>query len=60
MDFKFTSGPAYILFIVCILLLVVTKLYTTSIGELLLGALIWYSGRRAYKEVKLAGLDVKK
>jgi len=58
MDFKFTSGPAYVLFVLCIFILVYTGKYTSGVGEVFLGALIWYSGRRAYKEVKLANLSM--
>ena len=53
MTFKFTSGPTYLLFVLCIMVLAFIKdaSFSTT-AEVLLGAMVWYTGRRAYKEVK--------
>lgn len=59
MQFRFTSGPSYVLFVLCALALVFFKdLDPKTALEVLLGALVWYTGRRAYKEVKLANISM--
>ncbi len=57
--FKFSSGPAYVLFVSLITIYALIKsapfdAYATAT----FGALVWYTGRRAVKEVKLAGLTM--
>lgn len=59
MTFKFSSGPAYVLFVLCVIVFVFLKgLSPTTAIETLLAALVWYTGRRAYKEVKLANVSI--
>ena len=59
MTFKFSSGPAYILFVVLITAFAFIKGTTfDAYATALFGALVWYTGRRAYKEVKLTGLTM--
>lgn len=59
MKFIFTSGPAYVLFVFCVSLYAFVKGATfDAYATALFGALVWYTGRRAYKEVKLANITM--
>jgi len=59
MTFKFTSGPAYVLYVLCIVGFALIKGATfNELATALTGALVWYTGRRAYKEVKTAQLSM--
>ena len=59
MKFDFNSGPAYLLYVLCITSFAYIKGATfEAYGAAIFGALVWYTGRRAYKEVKLAGLTM--
>lgn len=59
MTFSFTSGPAYVLYVACIVGFALIKGATfDAVATALFGALVWYTGRRAYKEVKLANITM--
>ena len=59
MTFPFTSGPAYVLYVICIVGFALIKDATFDVvATALFGALVWYTGRRAYKEVKLANITM--
>jgi hypothetical protein len=59
MTFKFTSGPAYVLFVVLVTAFAYVKGTTfDAYATALFGALVWYTGRRAYREVKLANITM--
>ena len=59
MTFKFTSGPAYVLYVLCIIGFGLVKNATfEAVATALTSALIWYTGRRAYKEVKAGQLTM--
>lgn len=59
MTFSFTSGPAYVLYVVCIIAFAFVKGGTfNEVATALFGALVWYTGRRAYREVKLANISM--
>ena len=59
MTFKFTSGPAYVLYVICIVAFALIKgAAFDAVATALFGALVWYTGRRAYKEVKLSNLTM--
>ena len=59
MKFLFTSGPAYVLYVLCIIVFALVKGATfDAVATALFGALVWYTGRRAYKEVKLANITM--
>ncbi len=57
MTFKFSSGPAYVLFVSLITIYALIKGATfDAYATAMFGALVWYTGRRAYKEIKLPNL----
>jgi hypothetical protein len=59
MTFSFTSGPAYVLYVLCIMGFALVKGATfDAVATALFGALVWYTGRRAYKQVKLANITM--
>ena len=59
LTFKFTSGPAYVLYVLCIIGFAMIKGATfNEVATALTSALIWYTGRRAYKEVKAGQLTM--
>ena len=59
MTFRFTSVPAYVLFVILVTLFAFIKGTTfDAYATALFGALVWYTGRRAYKEVKLANITM--
>jgi hypothetical protein len=59
MTFDFSSAPAYILYVVCIIVFALVKGATfEAVATALFSALVWYTGRRAYKEIKTAQLTV--
>jgi hypothetical protein len=56
---ELNSGAAYFLFVVCITAYAFAKSTTfDAYATALFGALVWYTGRRAYKEVKLNNLTM--
>jgi hypothetical protein len=53
------SGATYLLFVLCAVGYALIKGATfEAFGTTMFGALVWYTGRRAYKEVKLAGMEL--
>ena len=59
MKFVFTSAPAYLLYVLLVTAFAFIRGATfDAYGTALFGALVWYTSRRAYKEVKLTGMTM--
>ena len=59
MTFQFTSGPAYVLFnIILVGYAIAMKAPFEVFAGYLFGALVYYTGRRAYRQIKLEQITV--
>lgn len=58
-NLQINSGASYLLYVACVTAYAFVKMTTFDAYSLaLFGALVWYTGRRAYKEVKLANMTL--